>query len=76
MSEPESQASEPVLLQFCEPHKLIDQLRIMKSMNLANEWGTRVVIGLMTRGFIYQPLCDNTDRHGLCLGHPAEGGEA
>lgn len=61
---------EPVPLQFCEAHKLVDQLRTTKSLGLANEWGTRVIINLMTRGYIYQPLCNNTDAQGLCLGHP------
>ncbi len=68
---------EPVPLRFCEPQKLVDQLRIMKSLNLANEAGTRIIVSLMTRGFIYQPMCDNHDNHGLCLGHPeGEGGGA
>lgn len=71
------QASEPVELRFCEPHKLADQLRIMKSLDLRNEAGTRIIVNLMTRGFIYQPTCDNTDQHGLCMGHPVgEGGGA
>lgn len=71
------QASGPVELRFCEPHKLVDQLRIIKSLGLANEAGTRTIVNLMTRGFVYQPTCDNIDRHGLCLGHPAgEGGGA
>ena len=79
MSEPESQASEPVPLQFCEAKPLVDDLRTLKGLSICRETydhTSRPIIGMMTRGYRYWPRCDNTDRHGLCLGHPAEGGGA
>lgn len=74
------QASEPVELRFCEPIKLVDDLRKLKAMGLSREMydaGAGPYVELMTRGFTHWPTCKNTDQHGLCLGHPAgEGGGA
>jgi len=66
---------EPVELRFCEPHKLVDQLRKLKALGLSREMldsVSRPIVNLMTRGFIYHSACDNTDQHGLCLGHPVD----
>lgn len=77
--EPEPQ---PVPLRFCEPVKLVDEIRRIKAMNLSRKTGaydaaSQDVVAMMTRGFTHWPRCDNHDIHGLCLGHPeTEGGGA
>lgn len=72
------QACEPVELRFCEPVKLVEQLRKLKALGTPlsrYDDASRWMIGLMTRGFTHAPTCNNTDQHGLCLGHPVgEGG--